>query len=168
MAQIKSQDELLDSFIDTAENLSETLDELLRVMGSQKEALVTSNIEQVEELTELHSQLSVTYHKQEEKFVNLLRNILDNGNEEIRVTGLTSIFPDSAKIIKTWRETLLEKTRLLQEKQKHIKDLLDFVMSRNSSMMKTIYSLHNEKNTHYSVTGHKESVVSGIKINQKA
>lgn len=168
MAELKLQDELLDSFIDIAENLSRTLDELLKVMSAQKEALVTSNIEQVEELTELHSQLSVTYQKQEDKFVNLLKNILDSGDDEVRVTGLANIFPDAAKIIKTWRKTLLEKTSLLQEKQKHIMDLLDFVMSRNSSMMKTIYSLHNEKNTHYSVTGHKESTVSGVKINQKA
>lgn len=168
MTQLKPQEELLDSFIEVSENLSQTLDELLQVIGAQKEALVTSDIEKVEELTELHSQLSVTYHKQEERFINVITDITDNGESDIPASELTDAFPDATRIINSWKKTLFEKTTLLQEKQKHIMDLLEFVMNRNSSMMKTIYSLHNEKNTHYSIHGHKESIVSGVKINQKA
>jgi len=169
MTQQKPQEELLSSLIRIAENLNQTLDELLEVMSDQKAALVSSDVEQVEKLTEAHSLLSVTYHRLEENFVKIMREILEGEtDEEVRMTGLANVFPEAAIIINTWRKTLVEKTSLLQKKQQHIIDLLEFVMSRNSSMMKTIYSLHNEKNTHYSVTGNKESLVSGVTVNQKA
>lgn len=169
MEQKISQEEQLSALVHIAENLSKTLDELIEVMSAQKGALISSDVGKVEQLTELHSQLSVAYHKEEEKFVRTLQDILHDGRDtQIRMTGLTNVFPEAAKLINQWRKTLMEKTHLLQKKQQHIMELLEFVMSRNSSMMKTIYSLHNEKNTHYSVTGNKECITSGVKVNQKA
>ena len=149
--------------------LNEILDGLLEVMNGQKEALISSDIEQVEHLTEIHSQLSVRFNKQEEQFVHELQKLM--GGEQktgIRISNLKKYFPEASGVIDSWRNTLVEKTNLIQEKHQHIIQLLEFAMLRNASLMKTIYSIHNEKNTHYSTSGSKENIVSGVALNQKA
>jgi hypothetical protein len=168
MTPNKSQQDQVQNLLPHVENLNETLDELLGVMNAQKKALVASEIEKVEHLTEVHSQLSVRFNEQEENFVNAIQKLInDKKIQDIRMSGLKKEFPDAAEIIDLWRNTLLEKTNLLQNKHQHIIHLLEFVMNRNASMMKTIYSLHNKKNTQYGISGNKESIVSGVAVNQK-
>lgn len=161
-------EKIIETFKPFVGKINQTLDALLDVMNAQKEALLASNVEQIEALTEQHSQLSQDLREQETRFVTALHSHFEiEAGSDIKLSNLKTYFPDLAELIDSWRETLIEKTILLQQKHYQIVQLFEFAMLRNGNMMKTIYSLHNEKNMQYSATGKREHVVSGVAINQR-
>lgn len=148
--------------------LNGILDKILHVLNAQKEAVITSNIQQVEDLTQEHYRLRGNLKKVERAFINELKKMITVKTQDlVRISTLKQYYPGAEESIDLWRQTLLDKTNLIEKKHQQVINLLEFAMLRNSNMMKTIYALHNEKNTHYSMNGNKANVMNGIAVNQK-
>ena len=148
--------------------LNDTFTQLHETMEGQIEAIVSANSHRIEELTEEHSTLSFRYKQLEKDFILELRDQLKNEPDlPIRLTSLKSIYPSFSDKIDQWRNMLTENTNRLQQKHEHVVRLLEFALLRNSNMMRTIYSVHNNKASHYTLDGQKEHRSTGMAINQE-
>lgn len=156
---------------ETVEHLDKASRELMEVMDEQINAIITSDTDKMEKFTEAHTTISRQFKKYEQAFVKELHEAIDpvaNEYESPRLVNLKKIFPDSALIIDRWKERLSTNTRQLQRKHEQLLQLLSFAMSRNADVMRSIYSIYNLKNSHYSANGDKTGTVSGVALNQEA
>jgi len=55
----------------------------------------------------------------------------------------------------------------LKKMHQQLDELLEFALSRNTEMMRSIYSIYSRKNTHYSATGGTNEISSGMAVNQE-
>lgn len=151
-------------------NLREVSEQLIYVMEEQIQAIISSSPEKIEELTEKQTVIQSEYKKHERAFiVELERNVEDSDDGELpRLGDLVMKFPDEEQTINHWKTTLSQNTRNLQRKNKQLVDLLEFALNRNTRLMHSFYTLFNNKNSHYSPTGQKSHVASGVAVNQEA
>lgn len=148
--------------------LNDTFNGLHDAMEGQIEAIVSSDPERIEELTQEHSTLSFRYKQLEKDFVLELRDQLKESPElPIRLISLKSIYPSLSDKVDLWRKQLTDNTNRLQQKHEHVIRLLEFALLRNSNMMKSIYSVHNASTSHYTLKGNKENRTSGMAVNQE-
>lgn len=150
--------------------LQETSERLIDVMDEQIQAIISSSPENIEELTEKQTAIQSEYKKHERAFiVELERNVENGDSSELpKLADLVMRFPDDEQTINHWKATLFQNTRILQRKNKQLVDLLEFALNRNTRLMHSFYTLFNNKNSHYSPTGQKSHVASGVAVNQEA
>ncbi|REL38652.1 hypothetical protein DYD21_01500 [Rhodohalobacter sp. SW132] len=148
-------------------SLKTTSEQLIYVMEEQIQAIISSSPQKIEELTEKQSEIQGVYKKHERAFLDELRKNLTGEDSEITLTNLKSMFPDKAEQIERWKIELSQNTKLLQRKNEQLVDLLEFALNRNANLMHSFYSLFNNKNSHYSPSGQKSEVRSGVAINQE-
>lgn len=167
--QLISTDQLRDMDSIVLE-LQETSERLINVMDEQIQAIISSSPEKIEELTEKQTAIQSEYKKHERAFiVELERNVENGDSSELpKLADLVVRFPDDEQTINHWKETLFQNTRILQRKNKQLVDLLEFALNRNTRLMHSFYTLFNNKNSHYSPTGQKSHVASGVAVNQEA
>lgn len=151
-------------------DLHETSEQLIYVMDEQIQAIISSSPEKIEELTERQTAIQSEYKKYERAFiVELERNVEESDNGGLPKLGdLVMKFPDEEQTINHWKTTLSQNTRNLQRKNKQLVDLLEFALNRNTRLMHSFYTLFNNKNSHYSPTGQKSHIASGVAVNQEA
>lgn len=148
--------------------LNKAFDALLHVMEQQIDAIIKGDTEMVEELTEKHSGISSEFKKCEKGFLTELENIMKNHRKEpVSLTGLKNMYPESASVIEVWRESLSAISNKLQNKHLQVVQLLEFAMMQNATMMRSIYSMHNQKTSHYNPAGVKQNFASGMAVNQE-
>ncbi|HKL18294.1 MAG TPA: hypothetical protein VJ905_04975 [Halalkalibaculum sp.] len=160
----------LQKISETVEHLDKTSRELLGVMDEQINAIISSDTGKMEEFTEAHSTIRCQFKKYEKAFVKELHEVIDPVTDELeslRLVNLKKIFPESALLVDHWKELLSRNTRQLQRKHEQLLQLLNFAMSRNTDVMRSIYSIYNLKNSHYSANGDKTGTVSGVALNQE-
>jgi ribonuclease D len=145
-------------------DLHETSQQLIYVMEEQIQAIISSSPEKIEELTEKQTTIHSEYKKHERAFiVELERNMEGVGNSNLPKLGdLVVKFPQEEKKINRWKATLSQNARNLQRKNKQLVDL-----NRNTRLMHSFYTLFNNKNSHYSPTGQKSHIASGVAVNQE-
>ena len=150
-------------------DLHETSEQLIYVMEEQIQAIISSSPEKIEELTEKQTTIHSEYKKHERAFiVELERNMEGVGNSNLPKLGdLVVKFPQEEKKINRWKATLSQNARNLQRKNKQLVDLLEFALNRNTRLMHSFYTLFNNKNSHYSPTGQKSHIASGVAVNQE-
>lgn len=150
--------------------LYQTSEQLIYVMEEQIQAIISSSPEKIEELTEKQTAIQSVYKKQERAFiVELERNVEDIKDGELpKLRDLKTKFPDQEQQIDRWKVTLSQNARNLQRKNKQLVDLLEFALNRNTRLMHSFYTLFNDKNSHYSPTGQKSNIASGVAVNQEA
>lgn len=151
------------------ENLHNSSTEMLKLMEDQIDAIISSNIIKIEKLSSMHDSLSVKYKIHEDEFINELKKIVGvlNANSKVRLLELKEIFPESSEMIENWQKLLSQNTKKLQQKNEQILEILEFALSRSSKLMRSLYSLHHEKNTHYIANGSKIDTMTGVAINQE-
>ncbi|MEX0944428.1 MAG: flagellar export chaperone FlgN [Balneolaceae bacterium] len=153
---------------DKVEKLNSIFTRLLNTMERQVEAIVASDSKKIEVLTEEHSNLSSEYKKAEKEFILELENLFRKKiKQPLRLSNLKELYPQEADRIEGWRELLTANTQKLQQKHEHVVRLLEFALLRNSSMMRSIYSIQNSKTAHYNLEGNKENKMSGLAVNQE-
>jgi len=151
-------------------NLHEISEQLIYVMEEQIQAIISSSPEKIEELTERQTAIQSEYKKNERAFiVELERNVEEPQNGDLpRLGDLVRRFPAEEQKINRWKATLSQNARNLQRKNKQLVDLLEFALNRNTRLMHSFYTLFNKKNSHYSPTGQKSHIASGVAVNQEA
>lgn len=151
-------------------DLHETSEQLIYVMEEQIQAIISSSPEKIEELTEKQTAIQGEYKKYERAFiVELERNVEENDKGGLPKLGdLVMRFPGEEQVINQWKASLSQNARNLQRKNKQLVDLLEFALNRNTRLMHSFYTLFNKKNSHYSPTGQKSNVASGVAVNQEA
>ncbi len=153
---------------DHVELLNKIFGRLLHTMDGQIDAIVSSDPKSIEQLTEEHSMLSAEYKRAEKSFISELKNqFKSRGDQTPRLSELKEIYPEAAELIENWREILTLNTKKMQQKHEHVVRLLEFALLRNSSMMRSIYSIQNNKTAHYTLEGNKENKMSGLAVNQE-
>jgi len=149
--------------------LSQLSQNLMGVMDNQIMALIADDDEEIEKNAEQYASLKGTFKEKEHEFIKGLKGLLeDTEHEEVRLENLKEIYPDSTKIIESWKAELEGRLRELKNKHLRLNVLLDFAMNRNVQIFQSIYGLSNHKNTRYGSGGNKEDVSSGLAINTKA
>ncbi len=143
--------------------------EIIKVMEEQIDAIIASNPNKIEQLSETHSSLSQQFKVYEQDFIVRLTALLGKKEDakELRLLKLKELFPDWSDEIGDWHQKLEKNTKDLQRKHNQILQLLEFAMSQNARLMRSMYSSHNEKNLHYGATGKPASIPSGIAVNQE-
>ncbi|WP_340103558.1 flagellar export chaperone FlgN [Rhodohalobacter sp. 8-1] len=151
-------------------DLRETSEQLIYVMEEQIQAIISSSPEKIEELTEKQTAIQSEYKKYERAFiVELERNVEGSDDGGLPKLGdLVMRFPGEEQVINQWKATLSQNAKNLQRKNKQLVDLLEFALNRNTRLMHSFYTLFNNKNSHYSPTGQKSHVASGVAVNQEA
>lgn len=155
----------------TVNVLDMTFDRLMTVMDKQVQAIISSEAKKIEELTEEQSSLQGEYKQNERAFIEELEHAVSDvlgPEKQPSLRMLKKMFPEAIAIIDRWQKQLTENANRLKQKHNQVVQLLEFALVRNANMMHSIYSLHNEKNSHYSQNGDKAGVVSGVAINHKA
>ncbi len=149
--------------------LENVLDDIEHVLINQKEAVIASDVQLVEELTEKHYQLSANLSKVETEFIEELRkNSSQTDSDDTTISTLKYYYPEAEEIIDNWANSLKYKTENIKQKHQQVIHILEFAMLRNSNLMRTIYAMHSEKNTQYSINGSKSNMMNGIAVNQRA
>jgi hypothetical protein len=170
MYKITDTHSLLKGLAMKIENLHNSSTEMLKLMENQVDAIIASDALKIEQLSSTHDSLSVRYKLHEDEFIAELNKILGGPAEgrKVRLVELKKLFPESAVMIDNWQKLLSDNTMKLQQKNEQILELLEFALSRNAKLMRSLYSLHHEKNTHYAANGNKAGVMTGVAINQEA
>ncbi|MBO6793890.1 MAG: flagellar export chaperone FlgN [Balneolaceae bacterium] len=152
------------------ELLHESSNRMIDVMERQIEAIISSNTNQIEELANLHSTLTIRYTENEQDFIEELSAILSSNKEAkgLKLIALKEMFPAYAKQIEYWQSILHANVSRLQQKHHQVVELLEFAMNNNAKMLETLYSKSTEKNKHYGPTGTTQSVMPGLSLNQQA
>lgn len=163
---------LLQPLSKTIELLDNSSRKLIRIMEQQIDAIIGSDTEKIETLSDEHSSLTWHYKEQEKKFVQELSNLLIAGegeeeHEGIRLLNLKLIFPECKAQIESWHKMLTNNADLLQSKHNQIMQLLEFAMAQNARLMHSMYSKHNEKNSHYGANGNRTDISTGVAVNQE-
>lgn len=153
-------------------DLNQTSQQLIYVMEEQIQAIISSSPDRIEELTEKQSEIQGEYKKHERAFLLELENSMsglpDTTNSSMTLTELKKLFPNYGEQIEEWKVKLSQNTIRMQKKNEQLVDLLEFALTRNAKLMHSFYSLFNNKNSHYSPSGEKSDVRSGVAINQEA
>lgn len=152
------------------ELLHDSSNRMIEVMERQIEAIISSNTNQIEELANLHSTLTIRYTENEQEFIQELSAILSTTPEKkgLKLMALKELFPAYTNQIEYWQAILHENVNRLQQKHHQVVELLEFAMNNNAKMLETLYSKSSEKNKHYSPTGSTHSMMPGMALNQKA
>lgn len=150
------------------ESLNMIFGRLIQSMDGQIEAIVSSDSNAIETLTEEHSVLSMEYKRAEKNFISELENLFElKSDKPLRLSDLKEVYPDSSDRIDMWRDLLISNTKKMQQKHEQVIRLLEFALLRNSTMMRSIYSIQNNKTSHYTLDGNKENKISGLAVNQE-
>lgn len=152
------------------ELLHESSNRMIDVMERQIDAIISSNTNQIEELANLHSTLTIRYTENEQDFIQELSSILSSNKEPkgLKLIALKEMFPAYTMQIEYWQTILHENVSRLQQKHHQVVELLEFAMSNNAKMLETLYSKSTEKNKHYGRTGTTQSLMPGLSLNQQA
>lgn len=154
----------------TIETLDSLFFELCSVMEEQIDAVIASDTENVERLTEEHAMLQKQYKKAEMIFVEELENCLSLSNDEkpeTKLESLKKIYPSEISWIDQVKTAFTEHTHELVIKQRQLIDLLEFALIQNSKLMYSIYNSHSTKHIHYTPKGNKNGIQAGVAINQE-
>ena len=152
------------------ELLHESSSRMIDVMERQIDAIISSNTNQIEELANLHSTLTIRYTENEQEFIEELSAILSSSQETkgLKLIALKELFPAYTKQIEYWQTLLQENVARLQQKHNQVVELLEFAMNNNARMLDKLYSKSSEKNKHYGPTGSTHSMMPGMALNHKA
>ena len=159
----------LEQIADSVELLHNCSRQIVKVMEDQIDAIIASNAIGIEELSEVHGNLSKRFKIHEQEFIGELSALLaaSGSTAPVRLLSLKELFPDSISDIEKWHKMLTADTKELQRKHNQILQLLEFAMSQNARMMHSMYSAHNAKNTHYAPTGKQSGITTGVALNQE-
>lgn len=156
---------------DTIELLDNSSKQLMRLMEDQIDAIIASDAQKIESLTDVHTSLSWHYKKNEKELfkdlVKLLEECSDGEDKSIRLLNLKNYFPSKEDEINSWHQTLSENAKTLQQKHNQVIELLEFAMKQNAKLMHSMYSRHNEKNSRYISNGTRSDIVTGVAVNQE-
>jgi hypothetical protein len=152
------------------ERLHDSSAKMLKLMEGQVDAIIASDAFKIEKLSEEHDELSVRYKIHEDEFIATLSEVVGevNPGSAVRLSELKKLFPECAETIDTWQTLLYQNTQQLQKKNEQILELLEFALSRNAKLMRSLYSLHHEKNTRYAANGDTQGIMPGVAVNQEA
>lgn len=154
----------------TVENLNTLSKKLLKNMDAQIRAVIQSDSEQVEQLSEEHIDLMGRFNNFEKSLKAELQSILqvnDQVSPPYRLDHLKFVEPDEEATIESWKNRLSRMVEALQKKQNHLTSLLKFALTENSRFMKSIYNLRNEKELNYRKNGETTGVSNGVAVNQE-
>lgn len=159
----------LEQIAESVELLHNCSKQIIQVMEDQIDAIIASNAVKIEELSDVHGNLSKRFKIHEQEFVGELSALLAaaGSTAPIRLLSLKELFPESVFDIDDWHRKLTADTKELQRKHNQILQLLEFAMSQNARMMHSMYSVHNSKNTHYAPTGKQSGITTGVALNQE-
>lgn len=153
---------------ETVELLNASSTQLIQVMNRQIDAIITSNTAEIEQLSEDHASVSQQFKTHETKFIAELENILGVPKQKtLRMLDMKKMFPECEVDIDAWHKMLSDNSKTLQRKHEQVMQLLEFAMNQNAKLMHSVYSLHNEKNTHYGANGNRSNIMTGVAVNQE-
>ena len=147
------------------------LRDLTEVVDRQTEAVISGDEENIERYTERYTELKSDFEVCEKEFAGNLRRLLAPSREEgdkLKLERLKERWPESADTIEEWKTSLDRQLSTLKRKHEMLNRLLEFALGQNANMMRSLYSLHNQKNTMYGMSGSKEEIASGMAINKEA
>lgn len=152
--------------------LNQTSEQLIYVMEEQIQAIISSSPDKIQELTDRQSAMQGEYKKHERAFITELEKSMGGPEEKdkdsLRLGDLKLKYPEEQNQIDRWKVTLSQNAQRLQRKNQQLVDLLEFALQRNTRLMHSFYTLFNNKNDHYSPSGQKSAVSSGVAVNQEA
>jgi hypothetical protein len=159
----------LQMIAESVELLNNCSQQIIKVMEDQIDAIIGSDAEKIERLSEVHGDLSKRFKIHEQEFITELSSILGSpaSKEKVRLLNLKDSFPEAADEIDEWHNTLTSNTSKLQRKHNQILQLLEFAMKQNARMMHSMFSVSNDKNTHYVANGMPSGIPVGVAINQE-
>lgn len=157
-------------FEDIIRELQRLSRKLMDVLDKQAKAVISGKKDDIERYVEKYTNLKASFKEQEHRFINHLQLLVEESDnvDELRLESLKEVFPQSQSIINEWQDDLGKQTRDLKQKHQNLNRLLEFAVEKNVTLIQSIFSLHNEKNIHYSSEGNKEEISSGIAVNKEA
>ncbi len=172
MQQTKENIAPLQSLLETIELLDQSSQKLIEVMEEQVDAIIGSDTEKIESLSDRHATLTWQYKGYEKKFISELSSALNSGKSEdghqgLRLLNLKLKFPESEEQIDKWHKMLTSNASKLQSKHQQVMELLEFAMEQNARLMHSMYSQHSEKDSHYGANGNRSAISTGIAVNQE-
>lgn len=168
MSKNENSDLRLRNLAGHVQSMNRIFECLIKSMEGQVEAIVSSDPNSIEKMTEEYSSLSVEYKGAERDFISELKNLFKiKSDKPLRLRDLKEVYPDASEQIDMWRDLLISNTKKMQQKHEHVVRLLEFALLRNSTMMRGIYSNQNSKTSHYTLKGNKENNTSSLAVNQK-
>lgn len=161
----------LNALSEQVHNINTTFEQLFKTIDEQIDAIIMQDVQRIESLTEQHSMLHSTFRKQEKTFIDELQRCIPDdkrGETPLTLSALKGLFPQYTAFLEEWQEQLARNIKWLQRHQGQLVQLLEFAQRQNSTMMRAMYTIENEKSVHYSNTGQKATFSSGVAINQEA
>lgn len=157
------------------QNLSERVADLYDIFGRLYEcidqkinAIVVSDVNRIEDLTEKHSTLHMEFKKKEKAFVEAIQEIIPSGSEivaPLSLRALKLVYPEYTTWVDEWQDTLFRRMMQVQRHHDHLGQLLEFARDQNSTVMQSYYQVQTRKNVHYTSTGEQSRIPSGVAIN---
>ena len=154
----------------TVVELDAILNEIHEIIEKQIVTVVKSDSKKLSALTEKHTELQHLYTSREKEFIKKLKycaESADNKSDSVRLEDLSNTYPVLGDWVEGVRSFLNEKLKTLSKKQSQLVNLLEFAITRNKSLMHSIYDMYNHKNKVYSSKGRNVQIPSGVAINQE-
>lgn len=169
MGDIEQNRELsrLESSIDRMEGVS---DDLLLLMESQSRAVVHSDADGLESLTEKQMELTTRFRNEKEQMEEEVRELLSRRSDpdgDARWSRLMERYPEYLETLQEWRDRLKEKTDRVDRRQKQVFELLAFARNHNERLLKTLFRKQNQEKGSYLKSGQQIDSPSGMTINRE-
>ncbi len=177
MKRLDRQSTRLKAISRAAERIDNNLASQISSVEDQVNAVITSDVELLEELADEHFVLQRDFKMLEKIFVDELRVLLKESDssangikeqKELRLSKLKTEYPEASNWVDEARRKIGEGIENLKMKQEQLLHLLQFAMDQNSAVMESIYRLHNRKAVQYGSDGEENGSTSGVAVNQKA
>ncbi|MDI6402131.1 hypothetical protein QLX67_09000 [Balneolaceae bacterium ANBcel3] len=160
----------LNTLSEIVQELDEACEQQVRTMSDQLKAVIASDSEAILNLSEHNIAAQERYQEREQQFVEELKNLLPDSsreNEQIHLNELRKKYPEYEAMISEWQEKLADNIIIMQRHQHQLVQLLDFALTHNAALMRSIYDSRTDKNVQYQQNGEKKSVASGLAINRE-
>lgn len=159
--------DLLEANVGTLEEIS---DQLMLLMESQSRAVVHSDADRLETLTEEQVDLISRFRKEKEKIETVVRELLSRRSSDKpdgNWSALVECWPEKRKQLEAWRDRLASKTDQVSRKQKQVQELLVFARTHNEHLLKTLFRRDDREKGSYLESGKTQGPSSGMTINRE-
>jgi len=170
MTNRKFFDDTLQSLSESVTSLDSASRQLSEVMTRQLDAVIASDADMVQQMTEQNISALQNFQESEKEFIRDLHNCIPkDADDELRITleTLKSTYPAYSEYINDWQVQIAGNITRLQMQQENLVQLLDFAQAQNASLMRSVYGLQSSRNMHYRQNGETSGVPSGIALNQE-
>ncbi|MEX1213256.1 MAG: flagellar export chaperone FlgN [Balneolaceae bacterium] len=154
----------------SVERMEKLSDDLMLLMESQSRAVVQSDVDQMENVTEQQMELTNRFRREKETMQETVHALLGRHDEpepDESWSRLMERYPEKRERLQEWRKRLTKTSTQVHRKESQVQELLVFARNHNEHLLKTLFRKQDQEKESYLKSGEQMDSPSGMTINRE-